>query len=121
VKPTFLFLLLFIIACNKNQKNSIVGSWSTVEDGLEDGKFENDSLSDSLVFDNNGILRIYYLENGQPIDSIFGKYSFNYNKQQLITKFKGQRFLSELVEMTDDRLIMRQEGKKSLVKFHRLH
>jgi hypothetical protein len=112
VKPTFLFLLLFIIACNKNQKNSIVGSWSTVEDGLEDGKFENDSLSDSLVFDNNGILRI---------DSIFGKYSFNYNKQQLITKFKGQRFLSELVEMTDDRLIMRQEGKKSLVKFHRLH
>jgi hypothetical protein len=87
---------------------------------VEDGKFEEDEHSDSVIFYETGVLKIYYLENGKATDSLIGSYRINQKKKRLVTKYNKQRFELRIVEMTENELVTQPIGSKLLTRYHRL-
>ena len=109
------FISLFAF-CGKPDQPTIFGSWALVIDP----KVPNPGTSDSLVVERPDILKLYILQNGNPVDSMFGNFRLDSTNSRLTSKYGTNEFHFEIIKLTNSSMQVRQEGTKVIQQFRRL-
>ena len=109
------FISLFAL-CGKPGQSTILGSWALITDS----KFPNPGLSDSLVFERPDVVKVYFLQNGNPIDSMSGNFRLDSTNSLLTSKYDTRELNFEILELTNSSMQLRQQGTKTIQQYRRL-
>ena len=109
------FISLFAF-CGKPDQSTILGSWTLIIDS----KAPNPGLSDSLVFERPDVLKLYFLQNGNPLDSMFGNFRLDSTNSLLTSKYDTSEAHFEIIELTNSSMQLRQQGTKIIQQYRRL-
>jgi len=109
------FLLLIIVGCEQHDNPQIFGAWTS----LAEPKNPTD-IGDRILFQKPDSLKIYIIENGKVVDSIYGSFHFDENTSKLTTIYDTSEFNFEILELTNNSLHMKRIGTNIIQKLKRL-
>lgn len=113
-----LYLLLVFVSCKSStRKEKLLGTWTTDQD---ESKYPKNGISDKMTFFANDSFKVEMVWNGKFHESFVGEYTLD-EKQKLITTKVGSVVThSEIIELTKDRLSIKQENTRTISNYRRL-
>jgi hypothetical protein len=113
-----LYLLFVFVSCKSNtEKEKLLGSWTTEQD---ESKYPKNGISDRLTFFANDSFKVEMYLSQKMSESFSGKYTFD-EKSKLLTIVVGPvKTQSEIIELTTNRLLIKQENTKTISNYKRL-
>lgn len=112
-----LFFLFVFVSCKSNtEKEKLLGSWITEQD---ESKHPKRGISDRLTFFTNDSFKVEMYLNEKMSESFSGKYTLDKKSKLLITVVGSVRTQSEIIELTKDRLSIKQENTKTISNYKR--
>ncbi|MBS9525402.1 hypothetical protein KI659_15400 [Litoribacter alkaliphilus] len=114
IEPLLLFTCLAFVACQSNQQNDIVGSWTSVYVQESTG-FD---VTDRADFNSDGsYILTMYSSGDSVISELKGKYEIDKNSQTLTVTTNGKSFKHEIIEVDKDTLkIQTSQGIELIMK-----
>ncbi len=115
----FLILSLIVFASCKSTvtKEKLLGSWTTEQ---EDTKYLKNGVFDKMTFFENDSFKVEMYLNEKLHESFSGKYTLD-EQEKLITSTIGSiESQAEIIELTSDRLTIKQDRINTISKFRRL-
>jgi hypothetical protein len=113
-----LYLLLVFASCKAStSKEKLPGSWTTDQD---ESNYPKNGVSDKMTFFANDSFKVEIFWNDRLQESFVGRYTLD-DKQELITTKVGSVVTeSEILELTKDRLSIKQKNTKTISNYRRL-
>lgn len=94
-----------------------MGSWTTEQD---ESKHSKNGISDRLTFFANDSFKVEMYLNRKMSESFSGKYTVDEKSKLLVTVVGLAKTQSEIIELTDNKLSIKQENTKTISNYKRL-
>jgi hypothetical protein len=113
-----LYLLFVFISCKSStEKEKLLGSWTTEQD---ESKYRKKGISDRLTFFENDSFKVEMYLDRRMSESFSGKYTLDEKSKRLMTVVGPIKTQSEIIELTNDRLSIKQENTRTISNYKRL-
>jgi hypothetical protein len=113
-----LYLLLVFVSCKSStSKENLLGSWTTDQD---ESKYPKNGISDKMTFLANDSFRVEMFWNDKLHESFVGGYTLDEKQKLITTKVGSVVTQSEILELTKDRLSIKQQNTKTISNYRRL-
>jgi hypothetical protein len=113
-----LYLLLVFASCKSStSKEILLGTWTTDQD---ESKYPKNEVSDKMTFFADDSFKVEMFWNNKLHESFAGGYTLDEKQKLITTKVGSVVTQSEILELTKDRLSIKQENTKTISNYRRL-
>lgn len=113
-----LFLLIVFASCKSSiSKEKLLGTWTIDQDA---SKYPKNGVIDKMTFLANDSFKVEIFRNDKLKESFAGEYTVDEGRKVITTKVGSVETQSEILEITKDRLSLKQENTKTISNYRRL-
>jgi hypothetical protein len=113
-----IYLLLVFVSCKSStSKEELLGTWTTDQDV---SKYPQNGVSDKMTFLANDSFKVEMFWNDKLHESFVGGYTLDEKQKLITTKVGSVVTQSEIIQLTKDKLSIKQENTKTISNYKRL-